>query len=122
MAPLSAPPQGNIVALMPTAPVARVALPQPRIYSSGDSDVTPPVFHQPQIPAQLLSGLRAATNTLEVIISETGRVERVRFVSTPKRMADMMMLSSAKNWEFDPALKDGQPVRYRLELSWAVTP
>jgi hypothetical protein len=37
-------------------------------------------------------------------------------------MADMMLLSGAKNWEFDPALKDGQPVKYRLELSWAATP
>jgi outer membrane biosynthesis protein TonB len=61
-------------------------------------------------------------NTIELIVSETGFVERVRLLSTPKRMADMMLLSGAKNWEFEPALKDGQSVRYRLELSWAATP
>jgi hypothetical protein len=37
-------------------------------------------------------------------------------------MPDMMLLSGAKNWTFEPALKDGQSVRYRLELSWAATP
>jgi hypothetical protein len=56
-------------------------------------------------------------NTIELIVSEAGVVERVQLVSTPKRMADMMLPSSAKNWEFVPALKDGRPVRYRLELS-----
>ena len=61
-------------------------------------------------------------NTIELIVSETGTVERVRLVSIPKRMADMMLLSGAKNWEFEPAMKDGQSVRYRLELSWAATP
>jgi outer membrane biosynthesis protein TonB len=61
-------------------------------------------------------------NTIELIVSETGSVERVRLLSTPKRMPDMMLLSGAKNWVFEPALKDGQSVRYRLELSWAATP
>jgi hypothetical protein len=27
-----------------------------------------------------------------------------------------MELSAAKAWQFNPALKDGEPVRYRLEL------
>jgi TonB family protein len=61
-------------------------------------------------------------NTIELIVAEDGTVERVQLLSTPKRMADMMLLSGAKNWQFEPAVKDGQPVRYRLELSWAATP
>ena len=84
--------------------------------------MTPPAFLHPQLPSPFLSGLQPDMNTLEVIVSETGSVERVRLLSTPKRMADMMLLSNAKNWEFEPALKDGQAVRYRLELSWAATP
>jgi len=96
--------------------------PDAPIYSPSDSDVTPPVFLHPQLPAQLLSGLRPDMNTLELIVSEKGLVERVRLLSTPRRMPDMMLLSGAKNWEFEPALKDGQSVRYRLELSWAATP
>ena len=84
--------------------------------------MTPPVFQHPQVPAQVLSGLQPDMNTMELIVSETGTVERVRLLSTPKRMADMMLLSGVKNWEFEPAMKDGQPVRYRLELSWAATP
>jgi hypothetical protein len=33
-----------------------------------------------------------------------------------------MELSAAKAWQFDPALKDGTPVRYRLELPTSATP
>ena len=101
---------------------SRSALEATPIYSRWDPNVTPPVFLHPQLPSQLLSGLQPDMNTIELIVSETGSVERVRLLSTPKRMADMMLLSGAKNWEFEPALKDGQAVRYRLELSWAATP
>jgi len=115
---VSPPPQPGAAGERP----ARASTDRTLIYSSQDADVTPPVFHQPQLPAQLLSTPRPEMNTLEVIVSETGSVERVRLVSTPRRMADMMLLSGAKNWEFEPARKDGEPVRYRLELSWAATP
>jgi len=112
---------GNALEANPARATRRGA-PEAPIYSPSDPDVTPPVFLHPQLPAQLLSGLRPDMNTLELIVSETGTVERVRLLSTPKRMPDMMLLSGAKNWEFEPALKDGQSVRYRLELSWAATP
>ena len=59
---------------------------------------------------------------LELVISPTGTVERARFLEAPQRMADMMLLSSAKTWQFTPAVKDGQPVRYRAVLSWMGTP
>jgi hypothetical protein len=59
---------------------------------------------------------------MEVIVSEQGMVERARLVTPAKRMPDMMILSSAKVWEFSPALKDGRPVRYRLILSWETSP
>jgi hypothetical protein len=92
------------------------------IYSSGDPDVTPPVLRFAQLPTQFLSGVRPDMNTMEVVVSAAGTVERVRLISTPKRMPDMMLLSGAKSWEFEPASKDGRAVRYRLELSWAATP
>jgi hypothetical protein len=93
-----------------------------RIYSRADADVTPPTIRHPQLPPPLLSGVRADLNTIELIVSETGSVERVRLLSPPRRMADMMLLSGAKAWTFEPASKSGDSVRYRLLLSWTVTP
>jgi hypothetical protein len=101
---------------------SRSALEATPIYSRRDPNVTPPALLHAQLPSPLLSGFQPDMNTIELIVSETGSVERVRLLSTPKRMPDMMLLSNAKNWEFEPAVKDGQAVRYRLELSWTATP
>ena len=59
---------------------------------------------------------------MEVIVSQTGAVERVRMVTPPQRMPDMFVLSRAKVWMFKPAMKDGRPVRYRLLRTWEVNP
>jgi outer membrane biosynthesis protein TonB len=60
-------------------------------------------------------------NTMELLISPQGRVEQVRLISPTKRMTDMLLLSGAKTWKFAPALRDGEPVRYRTMFSWEVT-
>jgi hypothetical protein len=59
---------------------------------------------------------------MEVIVSDTGGVERVRLLTPPQRMPDVLVLSRAKVWKFTPAMKDGRPVRYRLVLTWEVNP
>lgn len=89
-----------------------------QVYSSADPDVTPPELLRPQLPFPLLSGVRTALNTIELIVSEGGTVERVQLLSEPRRMADMMLLSGAKAWVFEPASRRGQSVRYRLLVSW----
>ena len=94
------------------------------IYSRQDADVQPPVMLYPQMPPPLVVGGpdEAIVNRMELVIATDGSVERVRLVSEPRRMADMMLLSGAKLWRFAPAVKDGVPVRYRTTLSWTVFP
>ena len=40
-------------------------------------------------------------------------------VSPAVRLTDMMILSAAKTWLFEPASMNGQPVPYRLTLGLA---
>jgi hypothetical protein len=99
----------------------RAAAVAARIYSSEDPNVQPPQLVEPSLPPALFrSG--GATNTMELIVSDQGTVERVRLISQPRRMTDMMLLSGAKLWRFAPASVDGQSVRYRLLMSWMATP
>jgi outer membrane biosynthesis protein TonB len=76
------------------------------------------------MPPPLIVGASSEgiVNSMELVIATDGSVERVRLVSVPRRMADMMLLSGAKLWRFSPAVKDGEPVRYRTTLSWTVFP
>jgi outer membrane biosynthesis protein TonB len=94
------------------------------IYSRDDSEVQPPVMLYPQMPPPLIVGgpPEGIVNSMELVIAPDGSVERVRLISAPRRMADMMLLSGAKLWRFSPAVKDGKPVRYRTTLSWTVFP
>ncbi|NOT25189.1 MAG: hypothetical protein HOP16_03705 [Acidobacteria bacterium] len=116
--PASEEPANRAVRMNPARAPRRDEILGPPVFSRSDPDVVPPVFLSLQLPGQVMGGVRPEMNTIELVVSETGTVERVRLLSTPRRMADMMLLSGAKNWEFKPALKDGQAVRYRLELSW----
>jgi outer membrane biosynthesis protein TonB len=52
----------------------------------------------------------------ELIIDRAGRVERVRLTSAVNQLQDKMLLAAAKAWLFQPAVRDGQPVRYQLRL------
>ena len=92
------------------------------LYSSADLDVEPPALVFPQLTPPLVrtGTFVPAMNRMVVVVSPEGTVERVQLVEGPARMVDMMLLSGAKTWRFTPAFKDGEPVRYRTVISWAV--
>jgi hypothetical protein len=106
------------------APV--ISAPRPlidgRIYSKTDPDVVPARLVSAQRGGPMFRNMESAVNTMELIISKQARVEEFRLISPPQRMTDMLLLSGAKTWKFVPALKDGQPVRYRTQFSWDATP
>ena len=90
------------------------------IYTKEDPDVTPARL----LTAQNGTGLDASitdVNSMELVISKLGRVEQAKLSAPAKRMTDMVLMSSAKTWKFTPAMKNGQPVRYRTVYSWETT-
>jgi hypothetical protein len=92
------------------------------IYSSTDADVRPPVLEFPQMPSTVGESRPDLMNRMELVVSADGTVEQVRLVAGPNRMTDMMLLSGAKMWRFQPAVKEGKPVRYRTTVSWIAGP
>jgi hypothetical protein len=60
---------------------------------------------------------------IDLVITRSGKVESVKLRRAPTTISDSMLLamslSAAKTWRFDPATKDGQPVRYRKSI-WLV--
>jgi hypothetical protein len=104
-------------AVSPEAAAALAAV-RAKIYSKDDTDVIPAKLLTTREGGRLFQDVVADMNTMELIVSSEGRVESVRLLTTPKRMTDMLLLSGAKTWSFQPALKDGTPVRYRTVFSW----
>ena len=62
------------------------------------------------------SGPDQRDSVFDLVIDQNGRVEQVHLVSPGNRFNDRMLIAAAKAWQFLPATKDGQPVRYKLQI------
>jgi len=82
--------------------------------------VAPKLMDPVRLPAWVDPVNKAPMSAIELEISTTGTVKRVRMLSAATHMTDMMMLSAAKTWLFEPASMNGQPVTYVMTLG--VTP
>ena len=86
-------------------------------YTIDDEGVTPPLTIQqrmPSMPPQLQTIARAvhARGLLDVVIDETGRVADARIRQSLNAAFDSQVVRSARDWRYQPAVKDGLPVRF----------
>jgi hypothetical protein len=107
----------------PEPPPARGAEPRvnapagPVVFSSRDEDVVPAVLRRPHLPATPRPGVRLEDlPQVELVVSPSGDVESVKLLTPSAGVHSAMMLSAIKTWHFEPATRDGHPVRYRLTL------
>jgi hypothetical protein len=113
----SAPPEPPKPAAAP-APVAPPPAPKPdplHIYNVNDKDVTPPVIVRQDLPP-LNPVMKQQANdrgVLEVVINEVGRVEGATIRQPVQLVYDTQLLSAAREWRYQPAMLNGQPVKYR---------
>jgi hypothetical protein len=86
---------------------------------SENGAILPPRLLDPvRLPSWAQPADATSKNIIELDIAATGSVKRVRLVSTPTRLTDMMILSAAKTWVFEPASSGGRSVPYRMALNW----
>lgn len=86
------------------------------VFDTTDVNVMPPVTLNrrfPPIPAGRYETRRNNEGLVEAVVSATGEVETVKLLYPPNTVHESMILSAIKTWQFQPAVKDGRPVRYR---------
>ena len=94
------------------------------IYSADDTDVSAPVaFRSPGLAVgRVHSG---SASTIEILVSETGRVESATALHRPATVGAALetttALSVVKTWRFLPARRNGHPVKYRTTVPVAQT-
>ena len=103
----------------PAAPRATDAAPptlaaSPAIYSSENDDVQAPVLVRPQLPREPAPG--TDTGYFELLVDENGDVSQVKLISPRRKYYDRMLVAAATAWKFRPAMLNGRPVKYRVQL------
>ena len=88
------------------------------LYDSRHSQVHPAKLLRPQLPEIPPNTSIETLGVFEFIVSMRGTVERIRLVRSPaeRQYRDIMLMPAAKAWIFQPAQRDGVPVRYRLQI------
>ena len=77
----------------------------------------PPEPLSRQFPEGVPRESHPRVGTLELIIGKTGDVEFVKLHTPLNRYHERMIVSAVKAWRYRPALKAGNPVRFRLTIS-----
>lgn len=88
-----------------------------RVFREGDPGVEPARIGRRYLPAAQPQDVPAGrTGVFELVVDEKGQVERVRLLSADNRYQERMLLSAAKAWRFEPARRDGVPVKFLTEV------
>jgi TonB family protein len=108
-------------------PASGVATPAPppldpnTVYGPQQTDVKPPVTISRDLPAWRPANAIEAKQTLvgvvEVVVSESGAVTSASMLKSVLPRYDPLLLQATSAWKFQPATKDGVPVKYRLAMS-----
>jgi hypothetical protein len=88
------------------------------VYSAADADVVPPgPIGQRLLDSPPPAAQQQRFTALTIVVDENGHVESATLARKPATLQDAMLatanLSAAKNWRFLPAVRGGQPVKYR---------
>jgi TonB family protein len=117
----AAPAGGTAPRAAAAAPVAAAAANNARIYSVADEGVTPPLTIEQRMPAmtpemQTITKALKTSGMLDVTIDETGRVVDAAIRQSLNSSFDTLIVRTARNWKYRPAMKDGVAVRYLKTL------
>jgi TonB family protein len=112
-------------AALPPTPAAAMTRPAAaaRVYTANDRDVVPPVTIDqgiPPMPQAIVGVIRASNNTgiMDIVIDENGRVVEATIRQSVNRFFDAVVVRAARQWRYEPARRDGVPVRYLKTLSF----
>lgn len=103
-------------AAAPPAPVEQTAVESAPVYTIADPSVQVPTELNRRMPLWDPPSVMARMEhrgLLELIIDEQGMVESATILESVHPYYDTSLVDATTRWRYRPALKDGQPVRFR---------
>ena len=109
-----------------TAPTQSTPPPPPTVYSAGTPGVTVPTVISQPIPQYTAAALAAkiqGTVIVSAVVLADGTVGDVTVIQSLDTVdgLDAQAVSTAKQWLFNPGMKDGVPVAVRITIEFTFT-
>ncbi len=92
---------------------------------AASADVVPPVAIAQAIPpaTEITVPVGAAqTILLDILIDETGHVERAEVRRSVNRIYEAQLVAATRGWRYTPATQGGRPVKYQRTLEVTLSP
>ena len=118
VATIAAPPPPSPAA----APATTSAPAAPRIFTVTDSNIVPPSIIRQALPPFPRKPLTLIQGVVEVVIDEKGDVEAATIRGSMDPKYDNMALAASRNWKYQPATRDGAPVKFRKLVQVRIQP
>ena len=119
-------PESRPAAARPADAPAQPPLEPPDItYTIADADVTPPVPLTQRAPVWHPSAQEASQDyrgVLRLVIDRSGAVVSATMPAGTRPAYDLALTRAAREWKFQPAQKQGRPVRYLKVIEIHLTP
>jgi TonB family protein len=113
-----------VTAIVGALSVSIAAVQDQPVYKVGDDGLTPPNVVREVRPVYSQDALERKVQgdvLLELIVTEQGLPTDVRVVKPLDPSLDRAAIDAAMEWRFEPARKDGEPVRVRVHLELRFT-
>jgi outer membrane biosynthesis protein TonB len=100
------------------APIVTASAPPPppavaRIFTGGETGITPPIVISQSLPAFPGQVVIPRNGKLEVVIDESGGVEAAIMTASVTPAYDQLVLAATKVWRYRPATLNGTAVKFR---------
>ena len=105
-----------------SAPATTSAPAAARIFTVTDSNIVPPSIIRQALPAFPRKPLTLIQGVVEVVIDEKGDVEAASIRGSMDPKYDNMALAASRNWKYQPATRDGAPVKFRKLVQVRIQP
>jgi tetratricopeptide (TPR) repeat protein len=96
----------------------------PRVFDGQEQGVTPPVPIRQDMPRWPTMPFKIPMSTrgiLDVVIDEAGAVESAVMRQKLNSLYDAALLRQTRLWRYQPAMKDGKPVKFLKRIQIAVS-
>jgi TonB family protein len=118
-------PEPRLAARAADAPAQRPLEPPDITYTIADSDVAPPVALTQKAPVWRPTAQEEKQDyrgVLRLVIDKAGAVVSATMPAGTRPAYDQALMRAAREWKFQPAQKQGRPVRYLKVIEIHLTP